>query len=182
MGNTPFMTVNSFTGETVSLPYPALLGNRVYSGSSGAVYGVAVSRSAGNVQTSIIWLDISNPAQTRKIAEYNGEEPSFTMAESGGNLAASPGGSAAVIFRNSPASPGRTVPPPEIIPMERSIGLPVKISDGHSWFIVLDGEGCIVWHDNRTGKVLAVFRLFPDRWVLIKDEETISGPVSAVRN
>jgi hypothetical protein len=108
------------------------------------VYGAAVSRSAGKIQTSIIWLDISNPAQTRKIAEYDGEDSSFTMAESGGNLAASVGSGGAVLFRNNPPSPRHQSLLPEAIPMERNAGLPVKISDGGRRFIVLDGEGYII--------------------------------------
>ena len=176
-GNTPFMAVNTITGETVSLPYPALMGIRVYRGSSGTIYGATVSQSAGNLQTAIVRLDTSAPAQSKILVEYNGEDSSLTMAESGGNLAYTLGGGGAVIYRELPRSSR-----PELIPMERSPGLPEKITDGSRWFVVLDGEGCIAWHDNHTGKLLAVFRLYTDSWVLERGEETISGPLNFMRN
>ena len=65
---------------------------------------------------------------------------------------------------------------PEIAFFERSSGLPSKIVNSGRWFIVLDGEGSICWHDNNSGKLLAVFRLNQDQWVLERSEgEVVQG-------
>jgi hypothetical protein len=166
------MTVNTSTGETVSLPYPALVGVRVYRGETGVIYGAAVSRTGGTVQTSIIKLNISNPALSERLVEFNGEDSLFALAESGGNLASNLGGGAALLYR----TPGRKqYIAQEMVSLERSSGLPVKIIDGGSRFVVLDGEGGITWHDSWTGRLLAVLRLYPDFWLLERDGETIRG-------
>ena len=158
--HTPFMTININTGETVPLPYPALAGIRVYRGSSGVIYGALVDQSGGIIQTSIIRLDTGNPANSKKIFVYQGEDPAFVMAESAGNLASNLGGRGAILFPGSRTG--------EYIHFERSSGLPHKIINGGRWFITLDGEGGITWHDNNTGRLQAVFRLHQDSWVLEK--------------
>ena len=170
-GSTPFMAINSSTGETVPLAYPAMVGVRVYRGSSGTIYGAVVNQSGGNTQTSIIALNMSNPAQSERLIEFSGEDSGFTMAESGGNLASTLGSGGATLYRGGRARTAAS----EIIQMERSAGLPVKIIDGNRWFITLDAEGGIAWHDNRTGELRAVFRLYPNLWVLESGGETIWG-------
>ncbi|MDR0487500.1 MAG: WD40 repeat domain-containing protein [Treponema sp.] len=171
-GNTPFLTVNILTGETVPLAYPAVAGLRVHKGSGGAVYGAVVNQSGTSVQTSIIRLDTGNPSRSEKLVDYAGEDSSFAMAESGGNLASTLGGSGAAILMNAGAVRGNNGVTRSF---ERSAGLPVKIINGSRWFIVLDGEGCIAWHDNRTGKLLAVFKLSARSWNLETDGEVIGG-------
>jgi len=42
------------------------------------------------------------------------------------------------------------------------------------FFLSLDSEGNISWH-NTNGKLLAVFRVYKDRWVLEKGLETLGG-------
>jgi hypothetical protein len=58
--------------------------------------------------------------------------------------------------------------------MERTNGLPVKLFGYDRFFISLDSEGNIAWHDNRTGRLLAVFSLNENRWTLSTTRE-ISG-------
>ena len=163
-GTTPFFMVNISTGETVPLAYPAIVGTRVYRSSSGAVYSAVINQAGGNLQTSIIRLNTSAPLHSERLVEYSGDDPYFTMAESGGSLASTLGSGGAILYRNQ-----------EIAVMERSRGLPLSIVNGGRWFIVLDGDGGITWHDNQTGQLLAVFRLLPDRWVLERGSEVISG-------
>jgi hypothetical protein len=172
MGNTPFMSVNTATGETVPLAYPAVVGVRVYRGSSGAVYGAAINQSGSNIQTSIIRINTSSPAASERLMEYNGEDSLFAMAESGGGLASTLGDGGAILCRTSRNQNGGT---PQMINLERSRGLPVKILDGGKWFVILDGEGGITWHDPRTGKLLAVFRIYPDFWVLEAEGKKFQG-------
>ncbi|MCL2130187.1 MAG: WD40 repeat domain-containing protein, partial [Treponema sp.] len=187
-GNTPFMTINIITGETVPLNYPALMGIKVFRNYSGALYGAVVNQSIpggearlgsaapSGTLTAILGLDTSNPEESIKLVELNGEDSSFSMAESRGNLASNLGNGAAAIYstgKNNRVTGGEPRPgsavPSEIIAMERSMGLPVKILDGGGqWFIVLDGEGGLCWHNIETGKILAVFRVYQNFWVLEK--------------
>jgi len=163
-GNTPFFMIHIPTGETVPLAYPAVVGTRVYRGSGGTIYGAVINHAGGALQTSIIRLNTSAPLRSETLVEYGGEDPYFTMTESGGSLASTLGSGEAVLFRNL-----------EMIAMERGRGLPLNIIDGGRWFIVLDGDGGITWHDNQTGSLLAAFRLGPERWVLERGREVISG-------
>ena len=163
-GNTPFFMVSISTGETVPLAYPAVVGTRVYRGPSGAVYGTVIQHAGDNLQTSIIRLNTAAPLQSERLVEYNGEDPYFTLAESGGNLASNLGNNGAILYTNR-----------ETITMERSRGLPLDIINGGHWFIVLDGDGSLSWHDNQTGKLMAAFRLEPDRWVLERGREVLGG-------
>ena len=172
-GNSPFITINSSTGETVPLNYPGIVGVRVYRAPGGGLYGAVVNQSGGNIQTSILLLSTSNPGQSERLIEYNGEDSAFTMAESGGNLASTLGSGGATLYlkRQGNSAAGR----PEIIDMERSAGLPTKIIDGKNWFLVLDGEGGIAWHDNKTGEIMATLRLYQNLWVLETGDVVIRG-------
>ena len=169
-GNTPFLTVNSLTGETVPLAYPAMLGLRVHRGSGGAIYGAVVNRIAGEIQTSIVKLNTSNPSLSEKLAEYNGEDSAFFLAESGGIPVSNLGSGAASLYGQTRTASGNQA-------LERSAGLPQKAVDGGGRIIVLDGEGNICWHDNRTGNLLAVFSLYQAYWTLETEGASISGAV-----
>jgi WD40 repeat protein len=168
-GGTPFMVINILTGETVHLPYPAPVGIRVFRAAGGSIYGAVVSQSSGNAETSLLRLDTSNPANSEMLVQYNGEETSFALAESGGNLIHSLGNEGIIHSAGTQSS--------ESFFPKRSMGLPQKIIDGGRWFIVLDGEGGIAWHDNRTGQLQAVFRLYPEYWVLERTEQRGTGMI-----
>ena len=172
----PFLTVSTVTGETVPLAYPAILGLKVYRGASGAIYGAAVNRIrdgvfAGEIETSVIRINTSNPSLSEKLAEYKGEDSSFFICESGGNSIFNPGGGAATLYRNQSR---------DKLQVERSRGLPQKAADAGNSFIILDGDGGLCWHDNRTGKLQAVFKLYQNHWTLDKNGTLVTGPV--VRN
>jgi outer membrane protein assembly factor BamB len=169
-GNTPFLKVNIATGETVPLPYPAAIGAKVYRGSGTSIYGAAVIQNGTNPETVIISLNTSAPSQSRPLVEYGGEDTLFAMAEAKGVLASNLGGGAAALYRrNSPG--GNSI----VRPLERSSGLPFKILGGGRWFILLDTEGNITWHDPLTGNMLALFRIYENEWVLEKDGGLIRG-------
>ncbi|MDR2375530.1 MAG: WD40 repeat domain-containing protein [Treponema sp.] len=148
----PFLNVNIETGETVPIPYPASTGIQVYRGISGTVYGVTVEGTGNDLRTSIVRLDTPESVQ---LIQYNGEDTRFSLAEADGFLASNIGGSEAAIYT-----------PWGMIRVERGPGLPQSIDNGDLYFIVLDAEGCISWHDPRTGNILAIFRLYEDRWTL----------------
>ncbi|MDR3248534.1 MAG: hypothetical protein LBT39_07090, partial [Treponema sp.] len=162
-GVTPFLMINTRTSETVSIPYPASVGARVYRGASGRIYGVTVEDSTGsartagrsNLQTAIIRLNIQDPEQSLRLVEYWGEDVRFSLAEADGFLASNLGGDGAAIYWGDAR-----------VDLERGPGLPALLADGDLYFIVLDAEGCISWHDPRTGEILAIFRLYENEWIL----------------
>jgi WD40 repeat protein len=151
---TPFLKIDIKTGETVPLPYPAAVGVQVYRGPTGRVYGVTVEDRENSLQTAIISLDTREGISSPRLVEYNGEDTRFSIAEADGFLASNIGGEAGIYA------------PWGAVKMERGPGLPLRISGGDLYFVVLDAEGCISWHDPRTGEILAVFRLYEDQWVL----------------
>jgi hypothetical protein len=180
-GNTPFLTININTGETVPLPYPSQAGVTIYRGASGSIYAAAVSRQLNDidyernssaaeagVKTSIMHLDITNITASVSLVDFQGEDTQFSLAESpggiAGSLAATIGGEGAAIYSGG-----------SIRPLERTAGLPLKLFDGGYNLISLDGDGNICWYDNFNGKLLAIFRLHPDGWTLQTEHRTISG-------
>jgi WD40 repeat protein len=165
-GNTAFLVINTVTGETVPLPYPAFVGNRVCRGGSGKIYGAAITRHENATRTSIVLLNTAQPARSSPLIEYAGEDTLFSIAESGGSLASTIGGDQASLYRNG-----------EIRPMERGPGLPRAIIDGGRFFIVLDTEGNILWQDNQEGTILALLRLYERGWRLERGGETLAGRI-----
>ena len=167
--NTPFLFINISTGETLHINHPAIVGTRVSSGESGTIYAKVVNQSGGVTYTSIIRMESSNPTRADKLVEYESEKSFLTMAESGGNFAYSLGREGTILKY-----------PLENVILERSTGLPVNIMDGGRWFVILDREGGLTWHDNQTGELQAVFRLYSEEWVLedlsFPDGKKIRGP------
>jgi len=184
-GNTPFLMINVNTGETVPLPYPSQAGVTMYRGASGSIYAVAVSPAVSpqsgdmsrenslsaaetRVKTSILCLDIANIAASISLADFQGEDTQFSLAESpggiAGSLAATIGGEGAAIYSGG-----------DIQILERTAGLPLKLFDGGQYLISLDRDGSICWYENHSGKLLAVFRLHPDGWTLQTEHKTVSG-------
>ncbi|QQO08081.1 WD40 repeat domain-containing protein [Breznakiella homolactica] len=171
-GNTPFLMVDTGTGETVPLNYPASIGARVYRGASGRLYGAAVDQNPGNVLTRIITLQTSNPADSRPLVEYQGEDTSFGIAECAGSLATTLGGDGATIYNS--AGGFRT--------FERSPGLPVKLVDGAVSIIAIDEDGNITWHNPHSGEILASLRIYSNEWILsVTHEDSVRGTVRGIR-
>jgi len=170
-GNTPFMMINTNTGETVPLPYSSRVGAALHRGASGSIYATAIS---SETRTSILHLNLANIADSTAIVDYPGEDTQFSLAESpggtAGSLAATIGvGSAmgdlgAAIYTSG-----------DIQRLERTSGLPLKLIDGGSFLISLDRDGSICWHDSHDGKLLAIFRLNAAGWTLQTERRTING-------
>jgi hypothetical protein len=154
-GNTPFLRVSVETGETVPLPYPASIGARIYRGISGTLYGAAIDGSSSTAKTSIIRIDPHQPASSLRLMEYQGEDTGFGIVECGGALAATVGGDGASLY----SSRG-------LIPFERTPGLPIRLVNGGGYFVTIDADGNISWHENQTGKLRALLRLYENSWVL----------------
>jgi hypothetical protein len=166
LGGSPFLVINTATGETVPVPYPSQAGVMVYRGSSGGVYGAAVEQDSEGAKTSILRINASRPSRPELLAEYEGEDTRFSLAETSGFLAASLGGEGVSVY----ASPGG-------FKFERSPGLPLKIAGAGEFFIVLDEEGNLCWHEPGTGRLLALFRIYPGEWTLQREDRVLRGAV-----
>jgi hypothetical protein len=176
-GNTPFMTINLNTGETVPLPHSSQAAAALYRGGSGSIYAVTVSsqpaegiQQAGETtgtRTQVILLNPSNIPASIKLIDFQGEDTQFSFAEApGGNagsIAATIGGEGAIY-----SSAG-------IQELDRSGGLPLRLLEGGSSLVSLDRDGNICWHDSRNGRLAAVFSLAPSGWTLRTERGTISG-------
>jgi len=160
-GSTPFLFINSKTGETVPVSYPAQAGLTAYTGKSGKVYAVALEQENFKIKTTVI--DLTTVSST-KLHEFPGEDVYLSIAESGGRIAIACGSDGANIYEK------------EVVSFDRTEGLPVKLLGCDEFFLCLDSEGSISWHDNKTGKMLALFKLYEDRWTLSNGRE-ISGDI-----
>jgi len=168
--NSPFIFINIRTSETVPVSYPAQAGLTVFSGSPGIVFAEAVERDSYGLKTSVLSLPPVTSSGARagsavRIFEYRGEASNLSIAESGGNLAIACDSEGALIFAD------------DTIVMERTNGLPVKLLGTENFFLSLDSEGNIAWHDNKTGSLLAVFSLNGNRWTLSSDGREITGSI-----
>jgi hypothetical protein len=157
----PFLMIDTRTRETVPIPYSAAIGTYVYRGPSGTIYGAAVEETAEGLRTSIVRIDPQDPANSARLVEYPGEDPGLSIAEADGLMASTLGG---------------------MISLERGPAIPLRIAGGDIYFIVLDAEGGISWHDPQTGKMLALFRLHEDEWTLgIAGSGLLRGGIIAPR-
>jgi hypothetical protein len=166
-GGSPFLKVNIPSGETVPLDYPSSIGLRVYRSLAGALYGGVAVLVSGNVKTGIVKLDIARPDRSVLLMEYQGEDTGFDMVECNGTLASTLGQDGALMYQSG-----------DMVPFERSPGLPVRLFGGTNYFLALDKDGSITWYDSENGKRLALLRLYNKEWFLEKEDGSIlSGTI-----
>jgi hypothetical protein len=168
-GNTPFMMININTGETVPIPYPSPAGVLMHRGTSGSLYATAMfspspDGETDGMRTIIIRLDPAHIGDSPRLVDYQGEDTHFSLAESPGGIAATIGGEGAAIYSANGAQK-----------LDRTNGLPLKLINGETCLISLNGDGSICWHENRTGKLLAIFRLHPNGWTMQTERGTTTG-------
>ncbi|MDR0323966.1 MAG: hypothetical protein LBI12_05945 [Treponema sp.] len=157
----PFLFINSRTGETVPVPYSIQSGLSVYAVKSGNIYAEAVERDGNRFKTIV--LDLTAASSPVKIYDYHEEAAAFSLAESSGALAIACGSEGAFFLKDEP------------VYFERTNGLPVKLLGSDDYFLCLDSEGSVSFHDNRNGKLLAVFSLHSDRWELAGNKKISGG-------
>jgi hypothetical protein len=135
----------------------------LYPVNSGKVYAEAVEREADRFKTTIIDLfPVSNrTASPVKIFEYPSEADYLSITQSAGHLAIACDNEGAFLYTG--------------VNFERTKGLPVKLIGCDNFYLCLDSEGNLAWHDNTSGELLAVFRLYSEKWTLISDRETTGG-------
>jgi WD40 repeat protein len=166
-GNTPFLRINTVTGETVPLAYPASVGVRVYGGAN--IYGAALIQggASGTASTVLLQLNTGNPTASAKLFEVHGEEMGFDLAEADDTLASTLGENGVSGYRASGA-----------LPFERSPGLPMRLVSAKGYFISVDTDSNIAWYAPRTGQLQALLHLSGTRWVLeTQNGATLSGAV-----
>jgi hypothetical protein len=163
--NSPFLKVDTVTGETVPLQYPASVGVRVFRGKSGNFYGAVITGSGENSKTVILLLDADDSALSASVGEYYGEDLDFSLAEENGVIAANMGGDTVTLYNE------------QEFPFEREDGLSRRILSGGGFFVVINSEGHIAWHNADSGSLAALLRVYPDGWVLEKKDGTVHGPV-----
>ncbi|MDR1178825.1 MAG: WD40 repeat domain-containing protein [Spirochaetaceae bacterium] len=173
--STPFLMVNTESGETVPLSYPSDIGARLYRGSDTAIYAAVVDQASGELKTSVILLDTADPPSSQRLLEYQGEDTAFGLAECSGALATTLGGDGATLFSHRGFSS-----------FERSPGLPEKLIGGRLFIIAIDDDGSIIWHDKDTGAILASLRLYRNEWILdfgegSPEESPLRGSVTGIR-
>ncbi len=162
--NSPFLFINFKTGETVPVFYDVQTALTVTAGRSGNVYVEAAERDGDGYKTAVIRLPLDRGNAPAKIFEYPQEAIHLSIAESAGRLAIACDSEGAFFIAD------------ETINFERTNALPVKLLGRDGFFLSLDGEGNIAWHDSN-GKILAVFSLHADQWILQSDRK-ISGRLS----
>jgi hypothetical protein len=155
--NTPFLMLNTLSGETVPLAYPADIGMKTYTSKSGTIYATVVNQNENDSVTSIINIDTFAPNNSRSLIEYQGEDTNFSIAEYGGNVATNLGGDGATLFTQNGFNQ-----------FERSSGLPENIVSTEKHFTILDNSNNIVWHNFSTGEIEATLRFYDDKWYLQK--------------
>jgi len=164
--NTPFLFINYKTGETIRIPYNIQTGITVYAGNSGNIYAGAIEREGNKIKTVISSLSFTTVPV--RLFEYQGEAINLSIAESSKTIA--------IACDNE----GTFILGEKIIYFERTSGLPVKLLGCENFFISLDSEGNVSWHDNKNGKTLAVFSIYSDQWKMTRktDNTEISGKFS----
>ncbi|MCL2208610.1 MAG: hypothetical protein FWC19_00945 [Treponema sp.] len=165
--NSLFLSVNLKTTETLPLHYNAQAALTLYSGKTGKIYAETVELENNRFKTTVIDLSSASPSM---IYEYPAEAINLSIAESSGRLAIACGSEGAFIF------PDRPVLESKAVNFERTAGLPVKLAGCDNYFLNMDSEGNIAWHDNKSGKILAVFSVRGENWIL-KHGENYSGGI-----
>lgn len=171
---TPFLVVDTLTGETVAGDYPAQAAVRVYRGSSGKLYSAVVVREGGTVKTIILRLDPTDFHASTPMVEYQGEDvgvqlAEWSLSESVRALATSLGGDGAGVYSEG-----------GFAPFDRTDALPQRLLAASGGFAAVDADGALVWYGS-TGAAIAQLRLFDETWELqLVDGTGVSGSLSRV--
>jgi WD40 repeat protein len=161
VNNSPFLSISLRTGETLPVNYSAQSAFKIYHAKSGKIYAEAVERASDRFKTTVI--DLLPNRVPVKIFEYPAEANYLSIAESAGRLAVACDNEGAVLYTN------------RAVNFERTKGLPVKLIGCDNFFLSLDSEGNIAWHNNTNGRLLAVFSLYSEKWILHTDREITGG-------
>lgn len=171
----PFLVVDTVSGETLPLAYPALAAFMLYKNRAGNIYCAVLKASGRNIKTELIRLNARNPAASESIFEYDGEDTDFSFIEyraGSGNgdaaetFASTAGGENAFIVLTDSAAESGGVVSGEKKEVERSPAFPQKLLPWNGNFAALGGDSTVSWYDGVSGKLLAMLRLYETEWLL----------------
>ncbi|MDR2596349.1 MAG: hypothetical protein LBC76_03400 [Treponema sp.] len=162
--NSPFLFINYKTGETIRVPYNIQTGITTYAGNSENIYVESMVQEDNKIKTVILRLSLTNAPV--RIFEYQREAIYLSIAESDKNPAIACDNEGAFILGE------------KITNFERTPGLPIKLLGCEKFFISLDSEGNVSWHNNKNGKILAVFSINSEQWMRKTNDINISGKFS----
>jgi len=154
--SSPFLSVNTRTGETVPYSFKVHAGLMIYPGKSGSIYAAAIEQKN---TLNTIFFNITSSNQENRIMEYHGEAHHYTITESQDRLIIACDSEGIAAFKNSAAGDR------EKSNFERTSGLPVSLYSYEDKLICLDSEGNIAWY-GLNGRILAVFSITGNRWAL----------------
>jgi hypothetical protein len=164
--NAPFLLVNTATEETVPFSYPATVGAKLYRSADGSMYGGVVEGSSDSATTALLLMDLEDPEASRRLVEYQGEDTTFIIAQSGRSVASTIGGNATLHGERG------------FVAFEQTPSLPVDLMGSEKYFIVLGKDGSISWHNNATGSLLARLLLLETEWILEAGDRGLTrGPL-----
>ncbi|MDR1362556.1 MAG: WD40 repeat domain-containing protein [Spirochaetaceae bacterium] len=161
----PFLLVDSISGETLPVAYPAFMAFALYKSSRGNVYSAVLKNDGARVKTEIVRFNAEHPESSTAVFEYDGEYTDFSFIEySAGNveyLVSAAGGEDACIIPSTGARDDNAL---KLI--ERTPAFPKRLLSQNNSFAAIDGDGSIAWYDGASGKLLAMLRIYEDEWLL----------------
>jgi hypothetical protein len=158
----PFLLVDTVSGETLPLVYPATTAFTLYKNGRDVVYGAVIKSGEGPVKTEVIRLEARNPEDSSVVCAYDGEDDDFSFIEygggSGGLFASTAGGEDVSVILEGGVT--KTA--------ERAPAFPRKLLPLSGNFAAVDGDGSIIWYDGASGEIAAMLRFYETGWLLSK--------------
>ncbi|MDR0408910.1 MAG: WD40 repeat domain-containing protein [Spirochaetaceae bacterium] len=175
----PFLLVDSVSGETLPLAYPAFMAFKLYKSPRNNVYGAVLKSVNRRVKTEIIRFDAEHPESSRAVHEYDGEYVNFSFIEYSLDnveyLLSSAGGEGAYIIPLDGLQNGEAQKM-----IRRTPAFPHGLLSLDEGFAVIDGDGSIAWYDGASGEALAILRIYENEWLLsTSNGKTKRGAVNA---
>ena len=170
----PLLLVDTVSGETLPVTYPALAAFMLYKDRTGSIYCAVLKNSGLDIKTEVIKFNAQNPETSETILQYNGEDTDFSFiayGAAGGDgevietFASTVGGEDAFIGPIEKAE-GYGAITGEKKAVERGPAFPQKLLPWNENFAALDGEGTVSWYDGFSGKLLAMLRFYETEWLL----------------
>lgn len=158
------VSLNFRTGETAPIDLGGQAVVRLHRGMDRTFYAVTTSRDSEGITTRLLSFLPSEAAKARALVEYRSEDVAVSIADTEGSIATTIGKDGATIF-------GRG----GLERFQRTEALPVRLSPGGQFYLAVDSDGGLAWHDSGKGTVVAELRVYPDRWVMVRGEERLEG-------
>ncbi len=160
------VSVNIRTGETVPIDFGSDTVVRLHRASDNRFYAVTTSSDQNGSLTRLVSFLPGGTAKATALVEYRAEDVSVSLADAEDGIATNLGKDGASIY----GAEG-------FVQFERTAALPVRLVSGGAYYLAIDSDGNVAWHDPVTGAVLAQLRIYEDTWLLERGAERISGSI-----